>query len=298
MKLGIILFAATTAIAQQVQMPVARIADDAKVIDRVAEVSKGSELPKDVLRRIIYEDVELLRGRRADGTYAYASYERMEASRVSDSFSVQPSSDDRTTKLELHGEFGYRLTIGLPQRRMLVTKNRPLWIENAEIEYIPQGASEPKKVNFPIKAMMEAGETRNVDFPDIGRQVTARVFARAQKDSGYGNLVLTIIQAKVFDNPDSPYADAVTNAKSIQRNLDTVDVASLRATAQRMLASLHVQSPVPAVTPVPSGATLEVSAASDVYGELQTIEDLLTGTDAERRAGLDRLHQLVRRLRR
>jgi len=294
----IVLFAATTAIAQQVQVPVAKIADDAKVIDRVAEVSKGNELPKDLLRRIVYEDIELLRGRRADGTYAYASYERMEASRVSESFSVQPSSEDRTTKLEIHAEFGYRLTIGLPQRRMLVTKNRPLWVENAEVEYIPQGSSEVKRVNFPIKTTMEAGETRNIDIPDIGRQVTARVFARAQKDSGYGNIVLTVIQAKVFDNPDSPYADAVTSAKSIQRNLDQTDLPSLRALAQRMQSSLHVQSPVPSVAPMPSGTTVEVSAGQDVYGELQAIEDLLTGNDAERRTGLDRLHQLLRKMRR
>src|ERR1044072_3698271 len=115
------------------QVPVARIADDAKVVDRVAEASKG-DLPKDLLRRIINEDIEILRGHRADGTYAYASYERMEASRVAESYSIQPSSDDRLTKVDIRGEFAYRLTIGLPQRRMVVTKNRPLWVENADIE--------------------------------------------------------------------------------------------------------------------------------------------------------------------
>jgi hypothetical protein len=37
--------------------------------------------------------------------------------------------------------------------------------------------------------------------------------------------------------------------------------------------------------------------APDVYAELQSIEDLMTGSDAEKRQGLDRLHQLLRRLR-
>ena len=36
---------------------------------------------------------------------------------------------------------------------------------------------------------------------------------------------------------------------------------------------------------------------SDTLAELQAIEDLLTGTEVERRQGLDRLHQLLRRLR-
>jgi hypothetical protein len=306
MRLFALALIAATAAAQPPQVPVARIADDAKVIDRVAEASKG-DLPRDLLRRIINEDVDLLRGKRADGTYAYAGYERMEASRVSESYSVQPASDDRLTKVDIRAEFAYRLTIGLPQRRMVVTKNRPLWIENAEIEYIPQGSSETKHANFPVKTMMEAGETRNIDLPDIGRQVTARVFVRAAKDAGYGNIVLTMIQAKVFDNADSPYADAVSSAKAILKALDHSDVPSMRSMAARMESDLRQQTPAAAVAAVASGSSIDVSAVPavaptaavqpDVYSDLQAIEDLLTGNDAERRTGLDKLHQLLRRLR-
>ncbi|HEY4642269.1 MAG TPA: hypothetical protein VII75_13065 [Thermoanaerobaculia bacterium] len=292
MRWVVVALIATGAFGQQVPVPVARIADDAKVIDRVAEASKG-DLPKDLLRRIINEDIELLRGHRADGTYAYASYERMEATRASESYSIEPSSDERLTKVDIRGEFAYRLTIGLPNRRMVVTKNRPLWIENAEIEYIPQGSSQTKTVNFPIKATMEAGETRNVDIPDIGRQVTAHVYVRAAKDGGYGNIVLTLIQAKVFDNADSPYADAVNSAKAIAKALDHSDVPSMRSMAARMQGDLHVPA-----TPTTAGTSIDVSAVQpDVYAELQSIEDLLTGSDAERRAGLDKLHQLLRKLR-
>jgi hypothetical protein len=35
----------------------------------------------------------------------------------------------------------------------------------------------------------------------------------------------------------------------------------------------------------------------EIYTDLQAIEDLLTGTEAEKRQGLDKLHQLVRKLR-
>src|SRR4051812_9731997 len=168
MRWVVVALIATGAFGQQVPVPVARIADDAKVIDRVAEAAKG-DLPRDLLRRIVNEDIELLRGHRNDGTYAYASYERMEATRVSEAYSIQPASDDRLTKVDVRGEFAYRLAIGLPQRRMVVTKNRPLWIENVELEYIPQGSSQTKSVNIPVKTTMEAGETRNIDLPDIGR---------------------------------------------------------------------------------------------------------------------------------
>src|SRR6185369_14679581 len=136
--IAVALLATTTALAQQAPVPVAHIADDAKVIDRVAQASKN-DLPRDLLRRIVDEDIELLRGRRSDGTYVYASYERMESSRVSEAYSINPSSDDRLTKVDVRGEFAYRLTVGLPLRRMVVTKNRPLWIENVVIEYIQIG---------------------------------------------------------------------------------------------------------------------------------------------------------------
>jgi hypothetical protein len=302
---------AATAIAQQPPVPVARIADDAKVIDRVAEKSKG-DLPRDLLRRIVNEDIDLMRGKRSDGTFAYAGYERMEAARSSQAFSIESASEDRLTKVEIRGELSYRLTISLPQRRMLVTKNRPLWIENVEIEYIPPGSSETKRVNFPIKAQLEPGASRNIDLPDIGRQTTARVYARAAKDSGYGNLGLTLIQARVFDNPDSPYAEAVASAKAMLKALDHDDVNSLRSLAEALGSRLRPMVKTPAATvaatTAPSGSSIDVNAIPavapsvsapppEVYGELQAIEDLLTGSDAERRAGLDRLHQLLRKLR-
>ena len=66
---------------------------------------------------------------------------------------------------------------------------------------------------------------------------------------------------------------------------------------------LGPELPFPAPPPVPVVATTSAPAASatalpaEAYGELQSIEDLLTGTDAERRQGLDRLHQLLRKIR-
>jgi hypothetical protein len=310
-RLALLLVLAPAAAAQPVTVPVQRIADDAKVVDRVAEVSKG-DLPRELLRRIVNDDIELLRGKRADGTYAYATYERMEASRTSESYSIEPAGDDRLSKVEVHGSFVYRVTLSLPERRMLVTKNRPLWIENVDVELIPQGSSETKRTSFPIKATLEPGASRNIDLPEIGRQTTVRVFARASKDSGYGNLVVALIEAKVFDNPDSPYADAVSSAKAVLRALDHDDIGSIRSMAARIASDLGSApatiaatpaAPATPATPAPSGTSVDVSAIPTVAGnpdllnDLQSIEDLLTGTESERRQGVDRLHQLIRKLR-
>jgi len=67
-------------------------------------------------------------------------------------------------------------------------------------------------------------------------------------------------------------------AKAATAAVQTVDVVAARPNIQ------------PA-TPVQS------TPGIDLYQDLLSVEDLLTGTEAEKREGLDRLHQLVRRLR-
>ena len=95
------------------------------------------------------------------------------------------------------------------------------------------------------------------------------------------------------------------------RAIDNGDIPSIRSMASRMHADLETTMPAPAATPptvapptpaaiaaeVRGGTQTQSTPGGDIYPDLQSIEDLLTGTDAERREGLDRLHQLVRRLR-
>ncbi len=271
------------------QVPVGRIADDAKSVDRVAAASKR-DLPRELLRRMITEDIELLRGRRSDGSYEFASYERMEAGRTSEALSLGANDE----KLELRGSFVYRLLMESPSRRMLVRRNQHVYIDRVEIETIPERGGESKTQNVKIESWLEPGTSRDIDFTDIARQATVRVYAHADKEAGYGNIVLSLIRARVFDNPDSPYADAVASAKAILRGLDHDDVASIRAMATRMHNDLQPSAESPQ-------KTVEVVAPrtndAELHQELQAIEDLLTGTENERRQGLDRLHQLIRKFR-
>jgi len=287
------------------QIPAARVASDAKVIDRVAEASTN-DLPKDLLKRIVNEDIDLLRGKRADGTYQYAAYDRMEAGRKSDSFSVDP--ERKESVLELRDTFPYRLIINVPSRRMMVAKNHHIYVDRVEIEMLPQTSSEKKFQTVKVAAWLEPGTSKTIDLGDIGKQATARVYAHAEA-GGYANVTLTFIEARIFDEPSSPYADAVESAKAILKAIDHADKSSIRAMAQRIATSFSAASPViPAPTGAPPATIAATPAVSQVnvtagredaetVTELQAIEDLLTGTEAERRQGVDRLHQLLRRLR-
>ena len=276
--------------AVAVEVPLARVIDDAKAIDRVAAASKR-DMPHDLMRRIVNDDIEALRGRRTDGTYEYAGFERFDSGRVTQSASV----GTKDQKIEIRGTFVYKLQIESPSRRMmLMTRNRHIYLDHVEIDYLPVVSGAQKTQTMKLDVWLEPGQNKTVDFEAIAKQATVRLFTHADEKAGYGNVVLTLVQARVFDNPDSPYADAVASAKAILRALDHDDVPSIRAMATRMVNDL---SPSVAAA-VPARATAEVGGTpQELYTELQAIEDLLTGNETERRQGLDRLHQLVRKLR-
>lgn len=289
----------------QPQPTVARVADDAMVIDRVGEASKR-DLPTDLLKRIVNEDIDVLRGKKSDGSYEYAHYERFETGRTQSSFSINYRKDKMET-VEVRGAWIYRVIVEVPTRRLLIRKNRPVWIERVDVDYVPEGTTRTEQQSFEVKAWLQPGEVRPFDLPAIAKQATAKVIATAEEKGGYANVDVALVQARIVDAADSPYAEAVASAKAIQRALDNNDIASMRASARRMRTSLggssttttQVIAPRPAVSEMTVTAPPAADNATrlELRTELQMIEDLLTGTEAERREGLDRLHQMIRRMR-
>jgi hypothetical protein len=138
-----------------------------------------------------------------------------------------------------------------------------------------------------------------VDFPVVARRATVSIVATVEEKGGYGNANVSLVKARIVDNADSPYADAVASAKAIQRGIDNGDAPSIRAVAQRLRSQLGGGTAVAAARPAASAIDVvaSVEPAPEIRNELQAIEDLLTGTEQERRQGMDRLHQLIRRLR-
>ncbi|MDP9193068.1 MAG: hypothetical protein M3P06_15320 [Acidobacteriota bacterium] len=300
----VLLFAATA----WAQPSISRVADDGLVIDRVAEASKR-DLPTDLLKRIVNEDIDLLRGKRADGSYEYAKFERFESGRVVKSFSINDRKD-RMSTVENRGSWIYRIVIEVPTRRMLVRKNRPVWVERVDVDSVPEGSTQSQSQSFEVKAWLQPGEVRPFDLPAIGKQATVKVIATAEEGGGYGNIDVALVQARIVDAVDSPYAEAVASAKAVLRALDNNDIPSLRASGRRLRESLGGGTPAVAVAPIPppvsrpavSEVTVTAPATDtatrlELQTELQLVEDLLTGTEAERREGLDKLHQMIRRLR-
>jgi hypothetical protein len=193
---------------------------------------------------------------------------------------------------------------------MLVRRNRPVWIERVDAEFLPLGSASTQRQSYEVKAWLQPGEVKPVDLPGVARQATVRVIATADPKGGYGNIDVSLVHAKIVDNADSPYADAVATAKAVQRGLENNDIKSIRAMAQRLRDSLGSGAAAApgrrplaeaAIAPRPAGSSIDVrpdtATQLELQTELQLIEDLLTGNESERREGMDKLHQLIRRMR-
>ena len=294
--LWILLFAA--AMQAQQQNVVQRVAEDAIVFDRVAQASKR-DLPRDLLKRIIEEDIDVLRGKRTDGSYDYATFERFDSGRIDGSFSIQPRGEGKMQSVEVKGDWVYRVLIEVPSRKLLVRRNNPVWIERVDFDYIAERGTQTERQTIDIKQWLQPGEFRPVDLPAVARRATVNVIATVEEKGGYGNVNVSLVKARIVDNADSPYADAVASAKAVQRALDNGDVPSIRAMAQRMRSAVGGSMTVVAraAEPPPASVPQTQPVQPEMRSELQNIEDLLTGSEAERREGMDRLHQLIRRLR-
>jgi hypothetical protein len=160
------------------------------------------------------------------------------------------------------------------------------------------------------------GEAKNLDLPEIARRAKATVYAHVEsRDGGPATIEIAMLKPKLADNADSPYAGAVRTLKSLQNSVDKREVAQVKAASTRIIEDLGFSSrnetprisqsevtvtapPVsPARSSTPLTIDLETMPQVEVYLELQRIEDLLTGSEGERREGLDVLHQLIRKLR-
>ncbi|MGZ5466004.1 MAG: hypothetical protein ACXWLY_24030 [Thermoanaerobaculia bacterium] len=283
------------AVVQAQQNVVQRVSEDAIVLDRVAQASKR-DLPRDLLRRIIEEDIDLLRGKRNDGSYEYATFERFDSGRIDGSFSIQPRGEGKMETVEVKGDWVYRVMIEVPTRKLLVRRNSPVWIERVDLDYIEERGTQTQRESIEVRQWLQPGEFRPVDLPAVARRATVGVVAMVEEKGSYGNVNVSLVKARIVDNADSPYADTVASAKAVQRALDNGDVPSIRAMAQRMRSSVGGAMTVVARAPEAPAAP-QPRPSPEIQGELQAIEDLLTGTEQERREGMDRLHQLIRRLR-
>ncbi|MDX1582083.1 MAG: hypothetical protein R3338_00625 [Thermoanaerobaculia bacterium] len=298
---------ATPSVAQVTdeQEMLERVYLDAQVVKRVAEVAHR-DLPVEVLEKIVEQDIELLRGKRPDGTYEHAHFEPIESGRVKEGFSVRSQGDDgQPDRNQFRAKNVFRLIVDIPSRRLLVARNRDIFLDRIEVSYEDQ-EGESKIETFEVLERIEAGNQREFQLPEVASDAIATVYAST--DSKSANMELIFVKAELVDNADSPYFGIIQSAKLLQEAIGRRDPTAMQSLASSMAGRIdtlivppqeiaveeiaeRAEEGEPAIQPADEVGVLEI------YLQLERIEDLLNGPEMDQREGMSQLHDLIRELR-
>lgn len=288
------------------------LANDLHAIGRVTSVAKDLPESRQILLAIVDSDIETLRMPRGDGTYQWASLQREEGGRVKDEKTVEQVSTEKELRyVTVTGANGYRVEVTLPRKRGTFAANNRVWVRNIIVDSTAFDGKTSHQ-ELPVNAWVNPGDSTGVALPDIGKSVKATAELGVESGSKAAVAEVSVVQAKLVDDPNSPYAPAVKKllqvrelaaARDINRGAikNTVDEALLtlpgelekRTAEQEEAARVRKQMAESGTT---TGSINLGDATPDVVNELADIARMLSGTLQEQTDARAKLDALVTKL--
>jgi hypothetical protein len=287
-------------------------ANDLHAISRVTELAKDLPDSRQVLLAIVDSDVEMLRMPRGDGTYQWASLQRQEGGRVTDEKTIEHVHTEKELRyVTVTAPNGYRVEVTVPRKRGTFTANNRVWVRNILVD---STGFDDKVVHHEIavNAWVNPGDATGVPLPDIGKSVKATAELGVESGSKAAVAEVAVVQAKLVDDPNSPYYPAVTKllqvrelaaARDMNRGAikNIVDEAILtlpgelekRTTEQEEAARVRKMMAEQGTT---TGAISLGDATPDVVNELAGISRMLSGTLQEQTDARTKLEELIAKL--
>ena len=309
-----LLFLVTLPVSAQVQNTLPRdartdmVAADLHALGRVVAVAENVERERQVLLAIVDSDIKDLRGPRDDGTYRYASLQREEGGRVKDEKTIEHVSTQKELRyVTLTGDNGYRVEVTAPKKRSTFAANNRVYIRNLIVD----STGFDGKVShheIPVESWVAPGDSTGTPLPEIGKSVKVTVELGVESGDKQAVAEVALVQAKLVDDPTSPYFPAVTRllqiralvaAKDINRGAlkNTIDEAllSLPGELDKRTAEMEETARVRrqmAESGTTTGSIHVGDATPDVVRELGEITRMLSGTLEEQTQARERLRVL------
>lgn len=299
---------ATTASAVGMDENLELIAHDLRTLARVAELAENLGDSRQVMLAIVDGDIRTLRMPRDDGSYRWASLQREEGGRVSDEKRIERvHTEPELRYVTLTAPNAYRLVVTVPPKQGLLTANNRVWIRNVIVESTGLDGRTSRH-EIAVNEWVNPGDANSVAFPEIGGSVTATAELGVENGGKSAVANVALLQAKLVDDPNSPYFPAVNRLHAIrelvaERSMNrgklrtAIDEALLsvpgelekRVAAQQQAARVRSELTATGMT---TGGIYLGDATPDVVHELAAISRLLAGTlqdQADARARLDAL---------
>ena len=289
------------------------VVTDLHTLGRVAEVAEDLPRNRQVLLAIADSDIRTLRGPRDDGSYKWASLQREEGGRVTDEKTIEHVYTEKEIRyVTVSGANGYRVEVLVPKKKGTFSANNRVWVRNVLVDSTGFDGKTTHH-ELAVNAWVNPGDATGVALPEIGKSVRATVELGVESGSKSAVATVALVQAKLVDDPTSPYFPAVKRlvqirdlsaAKDMNRGniKNAVDEALLavpgelekRTAEQARMAEERRQMLASGAT---KGSVAAGDATPDVVNELSAIATKLGGTLEEQTEGRTRLQALIDALR-
>ncbi|MFL6244461.1 MAG: hypothetical protein ACJ74H_00425 [Thermoanaerobaculia bacterium] len=310
-----LLFLVTLPLSAQAQNTMPRdektdlVASDLHALGRVVAVAENVERERQVLLAIIDSDIKELRGPRDDGTYRWASLQRVEGGRVKDEKTIEHVYTQKELRyVTLTGDNGYRIEVAAPKKRGTFSANNRVYVRNAIVD----STGFDGKVThheIPIETWVNPGDSTGSPLPEIGKSVKVTVELGVESGDKQAVAEVSLVQAKLVDDPTSPYFPAVNRLVKIRELIaardmnrgalkNTIDEAllSLPGELEKRTAEMEESARVRrqmAESGTTTGSIAVGDATPDVTRELAEIARLMGGTLEEQAQARTRLNGLI-----
>ncbi|HSP36036.1 MAG TPA: hypothetical protein VLU46_17120 [Thermoanaerobaculia bacterium] len=306
--LSLALLLAVSASAQTLphDAKVDQVAGDFRAISRITSLATNVNDNRQVLQAMIDNDLDLLREKRGDDTYRWASLQREEASRVKDQKAVERvSSEKELREVAISAQNAYRVEVSVPTKRNLFSGNNRVYVRNVIVDSTGfDGKTTHQEI--PINQWVNPGDSTGVPLPEIAK--TTKAVVELGVESGDKNAVadVAVLQAKLVDDPASPYSPAVrrllqvrdiVNARGIDKNLlkSTADEALLAMPGELEKRNAEVTAQIER-RKQSQGTIAPADASPDVLAALQEVARLMGGNLQDQSDARTKLQALVQQL--
>ncbi|HVS32911.1 MAG TPA: hypothetical protein VMS98_15815, partial [Thermoanaerobaculia bacterium] len=200
------------------------LAHDLRTLSRTAEVAKELRDSRQVMLAIIDQQIDTLRMKRADETYQWASLQREEGDRTSVERGVNKvQSEKELNTITVSAPKAYRAEIAAPRKRTLVSANNRVYVRNLLVDSTSFDGR-MTRVEIPVNVWINPGDSHGVALVEIGKSVRATAELGVESGNKQAVANVSLLQAKLVDDPASPYFPAVTRLLQIRQLAAASDI--------------------------------------------------------------------------
>ena len=293
----------TAVVAATPDAKVDQVAADFRALSRIAQLANNLNDSRQVMLAIVDNDLENLREKRPDDTYRWASLQREEASRVKDQKSIERVSTEKELReVPISGANGYRIEVSVPTKQSLFSANNRVYIRNVLVD----STGFDGKIThheIPVDAWVNPGDSNGVALPEIGKNVKATVELGVESGDKRAVADVALLQAKLVDDPASPYFPVVQRllktrevltAKDLNRGFlkSTVDEALLSLPGEMEKRTAEMAAAVERRKQM-TGSIAAGDASPDVVAAIQEVARLLGGNLQDQSDARTKLQALI-----